>query len=126
MLAAGAQRCHPALLAGRSHWGGGLGWRRGSNMPASLAAPLAPPLPPPPQRSRPFHGITSPPALSPPAPTRCCPGAQVEEVTLAAVKDIEQEIRKRREFERQMGSGAYDSDSDEDTPRARGVSCAQQ
>lgn len=51
----------------------------------------------------------------------------VEEVTLAPVKDIESEIKMRREWEKRTGAAAYNSDSDEDMPgRGQRVSCAQQ
>ena len=51
----------------------------------------------------------------------------VEEVTLAVVKDMESEIKARREWEKRSGADAYNSDSDEDMPgRGQRVSCAQQ
>jgi len=52
----------------------------------------------------------------------------VEDVSLNVVKDIESEIKMRREWEKRSGSSAYaDSDSDEDMPgRGQRVQCAQQ
>lgn len=49
----------------------------------------------------------------------------IEEVILTPVADIEEEIKRRKQFER--SSGAYNSDSDDDMGHGpRGVSCAQQ
>lgn len=50
----------------------------------------------------------------------------VEEVALKMVKDIETEIKMRREYEKRSGTAAYNSDSDDDMPRGQRVSCAQQ
>jgi hypothetical protein len=50
---------------------------------------------------------------------------EVEEVTLRPINDIEEEIKRRKQYER--SSGAYNSDSDDEMGgRPRGVSCAQQ
>ncbi|KAL4424806.1 hypothetical protein ABPG77_000846 [Micractinium sp. CCAP 211/92] len=55
------------------------------------------------------------------------PMAEVEEVRLQPVADIEQEIKARREHERRTGAEAYDSDSDDEMGRGgQRVSCAQQ
>ncbi|PSC75824.1 molecular chaperone [Micractinium conductrix] len=55
------------------------------------------------------------------------PMAEVEEVRLQAVLDIEQEIKSRREHERRMGAESGDSDSDDEMGRGhQRVSCAQQ
>jgi hypothetical protein len=52
---------------------------------------------------------------------------QVDEVQLQAVKDIEHEIKARRELERRTGAEAADSDSDDEMGRGQQrVSCAQQ
>lgn len=48
---------------------------------------------------------------------------EVEEVGLAPVKDIEAEIKQRREYDRRSGGGD-ESDSDDEGPR-RHVQCAQ-
>jgi len=51
----------------------------------------------------------------------------VEEVGMTPVKDIETEIKLRREYEKRMGTSMYNSDSDDDMPRgSQRVSCAQQ
>eukprot|EP00887_Chlorella_sp_A99_P005312 scaffold1.g5312.t1 len=52
----------------------------------------------------------------------------LEEVRLDPVKDIEQEIKLRRDYERRSGGAeAYGSDSDDEgMPRGQRVSCAQQ
>jgi DnaJ family protein A protein 2 len=50
----------------------------------------------------------------------------VEEVVLNVVKDIEAEIKMRREWEKRSGAAADNSDSDDDMPRGQRVSCAQQ
>lgn len=51
---------------------------------------------------------------------------ETEEVIMRPIKDIEEEIRRRKQYER--SSGAYNSDSDDEMGGrgARGVSCAQQ
>jgi DnaJ family protein A protein 2 len=49
----------------------------------------------------------------------------IEEVAMVTVADIEEEIKRRKQYERT--SGAYNSDSDDEMgDRPRGVSCAQQ
>lgn len=52
--------------------------------------------------------------------------AEIEEVEMSVVKDIEAEIKMRREYERSTGQSQYNSDSDDDMPRGQRVSCAQQ
>ncbi|KAI3433861.1 hypothetical protein D9Q98_003664 [Chlorella vulgaris] len=55
------------------------------------------------------------------------PMGEVDEVQLQAVKDIEHEIKARRELERRTGAEAADSDSDDEMGRGQQrVSCAQQ
>eukprot|EP00890_Picochlorum_soloecismus_P002594 jgi/Picsp_1/3335/NSC_06174-R1_-like protein len=50
---------------------------------------------------------------------------EVEEVTLRHINNIEEEMKRRKQYER--NSGAYNSDSDDEMGgRPRGVSCAQQ
>jgi Mg/Co/Ni transporter MgtE len=49
----------------------------------------------------------------------------IEEVAMVTVADIEEEIKRRKQYERT--SGAYNSDRDDEMgDRPRGVSCAQQ
>ena len=48
----------------------------------------------------------------------------IEEVTLSPITDIEEEIKRRKAYEK--SGGAYNSDSDDDMGGPRGVSCAQQ
>jgi len=51
---------------------------------------------------------------------------EVEEVTLSTVNDMEEELKKRKMYERHHGgSNAYDDDSDEDMGGRGGVQCAQ-
>ena len=53
----------------------------------------------------------------------------VEEVSLTVVKDIETEVKMRREWEKRAGASAHDSDSDDEMGGGAGgqrVSCAQQ
>ena len=54
-------------------------------------------------------------------------GDDIEEVTLAKVADMEEELKKRKMYERHhSGSNQYDDDSDEEMGGHRGVQCAQQ
>ncbi|KAI7841110.1 hypothetical protein COHA_005335 [Chlorella ohadii] len=65
-------------------------------------------------------------AFGGPTPNGAAPMAEVEEVRLQPVADIEQEIKARREQERRTGAEAYDSDSDDEIRGGQRVSCAQQ
>lgn len=66
-------------------------------------------------------------AFGGPTPNGAAPMAEVEEVRLLPVTDIEQEIKARREHERRTGAETYDSDSDDEMRGGQQrVSCAQQ
>ncbi|KAK2080159.1 hypothetical protein QBZ16_000012 [Prototheca wickerhamii] len=62
----------------------------------------------------------------PPSTNGAVPMEDLEEVSLAPVKDIEAEIKMRREHERRTGA-QYDSDSDDEAGmRGQRVACSQQ
>lgn len=65
---------------------------------------------------------------TPAAPNGAAPMAEIEEVRLQPVKDIEQEIKARRDHERRSGAATNESDSDDEMGGQSGqrVSCAQQ
>ena len=61
------------------------------------------------------------------APMEGADGEEAEEARLAPVRDIEEEIKARREFDRRGGAGAAESDSEDEGRGGRGgVACAQQ